>query len=394
MPKPHTPDPTTVLERVMRGPLEQPIRRSGRVGMILLIGIVGFVAGLSGGLVAISFLLPTPSVIDGITLRRNRNASSVTPALPALAPITASVVDLFAVDGKAETPALLPLASRTGRGVALTSDGWVVTVRSSLPLRPTIRPVAVTADRKIRRIDRIAFDPISDLAFVHIPDLQAAVLPLRSRTGMSIGATLFAPTPDGGLIPLTLRTIVARDTMGTVRSSDRWGSTIALHAPSDTPPGTPVVDADGAMVGITTDGIHALPIDAVTSALPPLFADGIVSRNVLGITYRDASEFGFSERESTDGVVIVRDGRVPAIRSTSPLVSRMSEGDVLLAIGDDPLTARRLLPELLQEYPIGASVTIRARHERREVTIEVPLGTVKGEVLVVAEPAAQRRNVE
>ncbi len=392
MPKSHSPDPTTVLERVMRGALEQPIHRSGRVGMIILIGIVGFIAGLSGGLAAISFLLPTPSVIDGIALRRSRSASRTVSSLPALAPIAASVVDLFVVDGKAEMPALLPLSSRTGRGVALTSDGWVVTVRSSLPLRATMRPVAVTADRKIRRIDRIAFDPISDLAFVHIPDLQSAVLPLRSRNGMPIGTPLFAPTPDGGLIPLTLRTIVAREGRGAVRSSDRWASTIALHAPSDTPPGTPVVDADGAMVGITVDDAHALPVDAVTSALPSLFKDGVVRRNVLGITYQDASEFGFSQRESIDGVVIARDGRAPAIRPTSPLTSRTGEGDVLLAIGDDPLSARRFLPELLQEYPIGASITLRVRSGDHDRTVEVPLATAAGEVLVVAEPA--RRNVE
>lgn len=384
--KSHPPDPTTILERVMRAPLEQPVHHAGRIGMILLIGVVGFLAGIAGGLAAVAFLLPTPSVIDGIIARRSLNAAPTVRALPFIAPIAASVVDFFVVDGKADIPALLPLSSRTGRGVALTSDGWVVTVRASLPLRSTLRPVAVTADRTIRRIDRIAFDPISDLAFVHIPDLQSAVLPLRSRGGLPIGTPLFVPTPDGGLISLTLRTLVARDDPGTIRLSDRWASTIALHAPSDTPPGTAVVDADGAMVGVLVDDAHALPVDAVNSALPSLFDGGAVQRNVLGVTYRDASEFGFSQHASTDGLVVARDGRLPAIKPTSPLAKKLQDGDELLAIGDDPLTARRLLPELLQEYPIGATVRIRARHAGRDLTLEVPLGTVKGEVIVVANP--------
>lgn len=354
--------------------------------MILLIGVVGFFAGIVGGLAAVAFLLPTPSAIDGIVARRSRNAAPTVRALPSIAPIAASVVDFFIVDGRVDIPALLPLRSRTGRGMALTSDGWVVTVRASLPLRSTLRPVAVTADRTIRRIDRIAFDPISDLAFVHIPDLQSAVLPLRSRVGLPIGTPLFTPTPDGGLISLTLRTLVARDDPGTIRSSDRWASTIALHAPSDTPPGTAVVDADGAMVGVVVDDAHALPVDAVISALPSLFDGGAVQRNVLGVTYRDASEFGFSQRGSVDGVVITRDGRMLAITQKSPLTRKLQEGDELLAIGDDPLTARRLLPELLQEYPIGATVRIRARRAGQETTLEVPLGTTKGEVVVVANP--------
>jgi S1-C subfamily serine protease len=385
MAKPHTPDPTTVLERVMKGPLEQPARKSGRVGMILLIGIVGFIAGVAGGLAAVAFLFPMPAVIDGIAFRRNRTIPRTAPSLPALAPVVASVVDLFVVDGKAELPALLPLSSRTGRGVTLTSDGWVVTVRAALPLRPVQRPVAVTADRTIRRIDRIAFDPISNLAFVHIPDLRVAVLPLRSRAGMPIGTSLFAPTPDGGMVPLTLRTLVARTGAETIRSSDRWASTIAVHTPSDAPPGTAVVDTDGAMVGILVDEAHALPVDAVTSALPSLFSAGEIRRNVFGVTYRDASEFGSTQRASADGVVLARDGRVPAIKPTSPLRNKLQEGDEVLAIGDDPLTSRRLLPELLQEYPPGSVVRLRARRAGKDLTIEVPLGTTKGEVVVVAE---------
>jgi len=371
---------------MMRAPMEPPAR-PGRVGLIVLVGIVGFLAGAAGGLAAISFILPFPTVFDGIVLRGNRVASRATALLPALAPIAASVVDLFMVDGQADPPALLPLAARTGRGVAITSDGWVVTVRSAFPVRAAARPVVVTSDRKIRGVDRIAFDPISDLAFIHVPTIAASVLPLRPRDGLPIGTALFVPTADGGLIPVALRTLAARSQAGIIRSSDRLVSAIALDTRIDVPTGTPVVDADGAMVGITLGGELVLPVDAITSALPPLFSGGVVTRNVLGVLFRDTSEFGYDPLHVGEGVALNHDGRTPAVAPSSALHDRLVEGDTLLAIGDDPLTARRTLPELLQEYPLGATIPIRARHGDREIVLTVPLSTRSGETLIVAAPA-------
>ena len=188
-------------------------------------------------------------------------------------------------------------------------------------------------------------------------------------------------------VPVTLRALAARADASAIRSSDRLGAAIALDTRIDVPVGTPVVDADGAMVGMTLGGELVLPVDAMTSALPSLFADGAVTRNVLGISFRDTSEFGYDPQRVAEGVVLSRDGRTPAVAASSPLRNHLVEGDALLAIGDDPLTARRTLPELLQEYPLGATVPIRARHGDRDIALSITLGTRSGEALMVATPA-------
>ncbi|MDO8599190.1 MAG: S1C family serine protease [bacterium] len=389
MAKSQSPDPTTVLERVMREPLEQPSRRSGRVGTIILVGIVGFLAGVAGGLVAMSLVLPVPFVFENVVLRRSRAAARTTSALPAIAPIATSVVDLFAVDGKSDLPALIPLERRTGRGVALTSDGWVVTVRAALPKQTGARPFVVTAARTIHAVDRIALDPISDLAFVHVPNLEASVLPLRPRDGLPIGTALFTPTTDGGLAVLTLQALTARLSVGDARSSEQWTSVLAVAPDADAPIGTPVVDGDGAMVGMIVGPGHAIAVDAITSALPSLFADGAVKRNALGVTYRDAADFAFGSTALTEGVTLARAGRTPALGPASPLKGKLVEGDVILAVGDDRLTGRRPLAELIQEYPLGATIEIRARHGERELVVPVTLATIAGEALLVAAPATR-----
>lgn len=369
-----------------------------RIGTILLIGGVGFLAGVAGGLAAVVFAIPVPVITIDSVFRRATPVVRGGAVLPALAPISASVVDVFLVDAGDDLPTLLPLEQRTGRGVALTSDGWMVTVRAALDGASGVRlgkryPVVVGRDRRIRSVDRIAFDPVSELAFLHAADLDASVLPLRDRNALTIGMPLFAPTADGGLEFLTLETTAAADAPA-IRSSDTWSSFLALSPDhTDVPVGTPIVDSAGAVVGIRRDAARAIPVELITSALPSLFARNAVDRNILAVTYRDASAFAYGDSGRTDGIMLERGSGGAAIGTKSPLRGLLAEGDAILAVGDDSLTARRSLPEVLQEYPIGATVRLRVqrRGAAEPTMITVPLATTRGISLLVpvsGRPAA------
>ena len=368
--------------------------RTNRIGMMLLTGGIGFLAGIVGGLAAVVFAIPDPPITFERVLRRITPTAREESALPALAPLHAATVDIFLVDVSGGLPTLLPLDERTGRGVALTNDGWVATVREALGGSTRLgsrHPVVVGRDRRIRVVDRIAFDPMSRLAFLHVDALDASVLPLRNRSTLDIGTALFAPKADGGLAFLTLETATASAATDTVHSSDTWSSVLTLtFAPTELefPVGTPVVDRTGAVVGIRTDELHALPVELITSALPSLFARGAIERNVLGVTYHDASALAHAGAERVDGIILARPTGGSAVDIRSPLHAKLAEGDVILAVGDDSLTAQRFLPELLQEYPLGATVRIRARRKDQPtpMVITVPLRTARGATLLVPAP--------
>ncbi|MFH1430718.1 MAG: S1C family serine protease [Candidatus Uhrbacteria bacterium] len=354
-----------------------------RVGWILLTGAIGFVAGIAGGLIGMATLFPASlSTSSGIVRSGVMTRSSV-EEFPSLAQVSAAVVDQFTVSKYAPTPTLIPLAQRSGRGIALTSDGWVMTVRSALDERGDQLPVVVSRDRRIHAVSRIALDPVSDLVFLAVPTLQVPVFPLRDQVGLHVGERLYAPTSDGGVVAVTLRSRRTRMGDETFRSSDRWDSLLAIDAATKLDPGTPVVDEDGALVGVVMDGTYVYPVELITSALPSLFKDGVVLRNTLGVTYRDLSEYAIAPDGVDSGALLAAPSGKRVFTSVSPFVGLVRAGETILAIGDDPLTARSL-SALLQEYPLGAVVEVTVLGvDGVERTASVPLVKEGGDVLTV-----------
>lgn len=355
-----------------------------RIGVILLAASVGAMTGFIGGIAA-EAILPSGAQppVDGIlrriiTPRRD-------PALPSLTTLAEATVDLFVVPGRAPLPASLPIAQRTGRGVALTSDGWVVTVRAAVPSEVlhgggTQWIAASGADRRLRSVDRIAVDPISDLIFVRVHDSDATVIPFRATRELDIGTELVVPSVDGGATRTSLRSASAPSS--DLRTSDVWTLALRLSSAVDAPPGTPVVDRNGALVGVLSDATSVIPADAITSATASLFARGVVERNILGLTYHDLADEVRNDRGPASGLMLAAGDWAPAIAPSSPLVRELRAGDVITAIGDDTLTVRRTLPELLQEYPLGAEVQIRVLRNGKTGNVSARLATARGGVYV------------
>lgn len=379
---------TSDLAAVFRGGPDAPRRRE-RIGAIIFTGVFGFLAGAVGGLVVVAALpSSSPFAFGSIAAAFHRTLAPRAPFTPPVSrSIAAAVVDVFAVSAAGDLPALLPFEQRMGRGVALTSDGWIVTVRSAVPVAAhgdRRIPVVVGMDRIIRSVDRIAFDPITDLVFLHAAALDAAVLPLHDRRDVDAGIPAYLPTVDGGIAATSIRALFARDTPPSGgRSSDRWATAIALTGDSEAPAGTPIIDADGALMGLTRSDGSAIPVDAMRAALPSLFAHGTVARNALGVTYRDAADFAHRQGEDTDGAVVL------AIDRAAAAAAVLHVNDRIVAVGDDVLTARRALADVIQEYPVGARVELHIVHSGKPSTVAVTLATVRGaSLLVTVRPPA------
>ncbi|MDO8425608.1 MAG: S1C family serine protease [bacterium] len=375
-------------------PLERSAARAGRSGWIAFTGIVALLAGIAGGLIGMTFLVPVPQSVGAPPVVGRTRGDNARIGFPAIAPLAAAVVELFDAQQAAT------LGDRVGRGVTLTSDGWIVTVRGALP--PAKRgsvPAAAGRDRVLHAAVRAAFDPLSDLVFLRTPTLAASVIPLCTDCALAPGTPLFAPTEDGGLTALRLRARHVRRGAGILRSSDQWETLLAFDGSARLAPGTPIVNTDGALVGLVLADDVAIPVDAIASALPQLFRGGTVIRNGLGVTYRDRAELvmrGDGSAAAPDGAEIAVPLRGTAFAAGSPLAGRVEIGTVVRAVGGDPLTARRFLAELLQEYPLGASVSLVMSRPRvgdgaATETIEVPLMQVTGETMTYAASAEQPR---
>lgn len=269
-------------------------------------------------------------------------------------------------------PSVVGIGSRLrGSGVVI-ADGRVLTNAHNLRGREvTVR----FADGAARRGTVQGVDWDGDLAVVEVDTSGASPLPWASG-GATIGSAVFAAaaTPSGG----------ARVSFGFVSSVERafrgpGGRRISGSLEHTAPlapgsSGSPLLDADGALLGLNTNRVGegfylALPADASLQARVDALARGeSPERPRLGLAVAPAHvarrlrrSVGLPER---DGVL------VRGVEAGSPAeAAGIAEGDLLVAAAGRPIDDVDALHEALRDTGLPLEVTLVRGTEERTVTV-------------------------
>jgi S1-C subfamily serine protease len=272
-------------------------------------------------------------------------------------------------------PSVVGIGSRQrGSGVVI-ADGRVLT--NAHNLRGSEVTVRFAGGRtEIGAVKAVDWD--GDLAVVEVD--TAGVAPLAWASGGStIGTAVFAAaaTPSGG----------ARVSFGFVSSVERafrgpGGRRISGSIEHTAPlapgsSGSPLVDTDGALVGINTNRVGegfylALPTDDTLKARVDALARGeSKERPTLGIAVAPAHvarrlrrSVGLPDR---DGVL------VRGVEQGSPAAAAgIAEGDLLVAAGGRTIDDVDALHEALRDTGLPLEVTLVRGAEERTVTVRPP----------------------
>lgn len=269
--------------------------------------------------------------------------------------------------------------SVVGIGSRLRGSGVVIAEGHVLTNAHNLRGPGVTvrfADGRTARGTATGVDWDGDLAVVEV-DTSGAPPVAWATEGATIGSAVFAAaaTPAGG----------ARVSFGFVSSVERafrgpGGRRISGSVEHTAPlapgsSGSPLLDADGALVALNTsrvgEGFYlALPADASLRARVDALASGVSpERPHLGIAVAPARvarrlrrSVGLPER---DGVLVrgVEDGSPAA-------AAGIAEGDLLVAAGGRPVDDVDALHEALRATGFPLEVTLVRGTEERTVTVE------------------------
>ncbi len=291
--------------------------------------------------------------------------------MTSLEALSADVAELVA----RAAPAVVGVEHRRGQGsgLVLAQDGYVVTnahvARGGGPLRVRLSGARVVP------AERVGTDARTDLAVLRVEARDLAVLALSERR-LSVGELVVAignplgfersvslgvvsalhrnlPTPEGG----TLEGLVQTD--------------VSINPGNS---GGPLLDARGAVVGITTAmlpwarGIgFAVPARTASWIASVLIRDGEVRRPFLGIAARG---------EDLEPVVAVEAGhprgvRVLEVVEGSPAqAAGLAGNDLLLAAGGSPVETLDDLQRVLVLAPDGEiAVEVLRGGQRRGVAI-------------------------
>jgi S1-C subfamily serine protease len=263
----------------------------------------------------------------------------------------------------------------SGSGILFTPDGFLLTNAHVVGSQERMR--VRTSDGREFPGRVVGSDPWTDLAVVQAegPPMSHAKLgdSNKLRVGqlvVAIGSPYgFESTVTAGVVSAlgrTLRTI-------TGHLVDNVIQTDAALNPGNS--GGPLVDAAGNVIGINTAVIQpaqgicfAIPINMALHIMPQIMKFGKVVRGYLGIHARTVPVAKSLRLEQASAVEVM------AVETGSPAEQAgILEEDLLVSLGDQPVTSLDDLHKLLTELPVEVPATVVIyRGERRLERMVLP----------------------
>ena len=277
--------------------------------------------------------------------------------------------EAFQAANRSASPSVVSI--RAGRGYVqaqgsgvILADGVIVT--NNHVVRDFTRFVVTLADGRDFPGVLLGTDPAADLAVVGIDADDLTVAQLR-RSEPSVGEWALAignPLGIGHTVTAGIVSAKGRSGLDIAEFEDFIQTDAAINPGNS---GGPLVDLEGRVLGINTAvgtsggesfGLgFAIPARMVAKTLDDILEDGRVRRGYLGVEIRDARG---------DGVEIhtVRSG-TPAARAG------LRPGDVVLAVGEHPVSGEKDLMNTIAEYDPGTEVTLEVLRDgrRRDLTL-------------------------
>jgi len=273
----------------------------------------------------------------------------------------------------AVAPSVVGIGSRLRGSGVVVADGQVLTNAHNL----RGDEVTVTfADGRSAPGKLAGIDIDGDLAVIAIDTAGAPALAWADGDGPAIGTVIFAAAATAGGGPrVTFGTVSAVERSFRGPGGRRIGGSVEHTAPlAPGSSGSPLLDADGRLVGLNTNRIGegfylALPADAsLRSRVEALGRGESVSRPRLGIAVAPA-RVSRHLRESVG--LPARDGvLVRGVEDDSPAArAGIRDGDLIVEIGGQAVTEADQLQEILATTPMPFEVKVVRGTDERTVSV-------------------------
>jgi S1-C subfamily serine protease len=318
---------------------------------------------------------PTPLTDEALL---DAYSTAVTRAVDAVAPSVVGIeVAGSPTSGRARRPPGGSAPRGSGSGFVLSPDGLVLT-NSHVVHGASEIAVRLTGGQAFGA-ELIGDDPDTDLAVLRFeaPGLQP--VRLGDSRALRPGQLVIAiGNPYGFQCSVTAGVVSAlgrslRSSSG--RLMDNLIQTDAALNPGNS--GGPLVSSRGEVIGVNTAVIYpaqglcfAIPIATAQFVAGRLIKDGRIRRGVIGIggqTVPVARQLvRFHHLPAETGVLVL------SVEPSSPAAAAgLEEGDVILALGGEPVASVEDLQRLLADGPVetAVSLTILRRTERKTVEV-------------------------
>jgi serine protease Do len=399
----------------------QTKRHLTTASLVAIFAIVSLLLGLVGG--ASGFVLLSNSNLKAVqSVRRalhiNEDGGSVAVPVKETLRLEESSTTIEAV--KKVSPAAVSIsASQTvtdffgrstsqvtsgGSGFIVTSDGLIVTNKHVVSDANASYKV-VLDDGRILDATIKATDPLNDLAFVKVNATDLPTVEFGSSDDLQIGQYVmavgnalgeFSNSVALGIVSAKNRSISAGgegSASGPSDNSERLTDLIQTDAainPGNS--GGPLINLKGQVVGIdtaiasTTGGSigigFALPIDSLKNVINSVIKTGQIVRPYLGVRYMPVNQV-LQQQDNLSvsyGALVLHGttmGDLAVLPGSPADKAGIQENDILLEVNGTRIDDKNPLPNILQHFSVGDTITIKLQRKGAEQTVTVKLEQLK-----------------
>lgn len=273
-----------------------------------------------------------------------------------------------------------PGGDGSGSGFLVTPDGFLVT--NSHVVSGSSRMEVTLPDGRSFDARLVGADPPTDLAVLQIPGSGFSYARFGDSTQLQVGQLAiaignpygFEYTVTAGVISALGRSLQS----STGRAIDNVIQTDAALNPGNS--GWPLVNSHGEVVGVNTaiilpaQGIcFAISSGTASFIVSQLLTEGKVRRAYLGIGGQDTPIP--KAYRSLLGITTERGVWVKSVENQGPASKAgLKEGDILVAMDQQPITRVEDLHRLLVKEKIGKTFEVEVIRDRRRLTLAVTGG--------------------
>jgi serine protease Do len=281
-----------------------------------------------------------------------------------------------------------------GSGAFVTADGVVAThISSVLVGDEDVLYTVLDSSGAMHEAQLLDVDTFTDLAFLKIDGTNYSAVRFANSDDFGPGRKILyigtSPASGQERIASGIITEKAYDfniTSQSIASTEKLeGVLLAQINTSHDLVGSPVMSMQGEVVGIAgkkifdnTEAVFVIPSNRVQETLNRITKNGSFERPTLGAYYISlnktvALQYGL-EREEGAWIYIPSERQSLAVLSGSPAsVAGLKIKDIVISVNDQDVTLEHPLSNLVQEYSVDETITLKVLRGEKEIDIEVQL---------------------
>jgi 2-alkenal reductase len=283
-------------------------------------------------------------------------------------------------------------ATGVGSGVIYDANGWILTNRHVIEGAENGTVQVELKDGRQFEGRVYGTDTLTDLAIVKADEPNLPVAAIGTSDGLKIGQLVVAIGSPLGMYSFSVTSGILSGKGRDVQVDSGQRITNLLQTDAAINPGNsggPLVDANGAVVGINTavatdsSGIgFAIPIDIARPIMDQALAGQKLARPWIGIRFESIDQKVKAANKLTvdNGAhVSTGAGNGSAVVENSPAAQAgLKDGDVILSINGIKVDQEHPLDALLVQFKPGDAVSLEVLRDGTQLQLNLTLGTRPG----------------